>query len=184
MQFTIVLSATRSRKPRGGGSAHEEDNECCGKYCCGIDAWGIVLNILLQDAPFLAFRLLIIIHYKIISYMNVFFTCKFFSKNIQIKCRLDMNFTGKNTLVILLQLYRLYVVHSENHKHKKKSQKVKYIARSRRSQREPGWDVKSFDSGEVYMISNGRYDKQKRPRRGYDDDFTEVSERRTKKKER
>lgn len=78
IQFTIVLSATRSRKPRGGGGQHDEDenNECCGKYCCGIDAWGIVLNILLQDAPFLAFRLLIIIHYKIISYMNVFFTCK------------------------------------------------------------------------------------------------------------
>lgn len=34
--------------------------------------------------------------------MNVFFTCK-------------------NTLVILLQLYRLYVVHSENNKPKKKS---------------------------------------------------------------
>lgn len=79
MQFTIVLSATRSRKPRGGGAGHEEDegNDCCGSFCCGIDAWGIALNILLQDAPFLAFRLLIIIHYKIISYMNVFFTCKY-----------------------------------------------------------------------------------------------------------
>jgi hypothetical protein len=49
--------------------------------------WGIVLNILLQDAPFLGFRLLLIVHYRIISYMNVFFTCK-------------------NTLVIVLQLYR------------------------------------------------------------------------------
>lgn len=49
----------------------------------------------MQDGPFLAFRLILIIHYQIVSYMNIFFTCK-------------------NTLVILLQLYRLYVVQTEN----------------------------------------------------------------------
>ncbi|EAT43783.1 AAEL004794-PA, partial [Aedes aegypti] len=106
LQFTIVLSATRARKPRGGGSAasqREEDTHCCNMSCCNIDVWGIALNILLQDAPFLTFRLLIIIHYKIITYMNIFFTCK-------------------NTLVILLQLYRLYVVHSENRKMAMKKQ--------------------------------------------------------------
>ncbi|XP_055547975.1 transmembrane protein 26 [Wyeomyia smithii] len=105
LQFTIVLSATRARKPRGGGSAmqhEEEDAHCCNVGCCNIDVWGIALNILLQDAPFLTFRLLIIIHYKIITYMNIFFTCK-------------------NTLVILLQLYRLYVLNSENRKAPKKS---------------------------------------------------------------
>ncbi|XP_053691206.1 transmembrane protein 26 [Sabethes cyaneus] len=105
LQFTIVLSATRARKPRGGGSAlqsEEEDAHCCNVACCNIDVWGIALNILLQDAPFLTFRLLIIIHYKIITYMNIFFTCK-------------------NTLVILLQLYRLYVLNSENRKAAKKS---------------------------------------------------------------
>lgn len=190
MQFTIVLSATRSRKPRGGGGAHdeEENNECCGKYCCGIDAWGIALNILLQDAPFLAFRLLIIIHYEIISYMNVFFTCK--CKRIACKSLKFMKFfdmTGKNTLVILLQLYRLYVVHSENHKYKKKLQRAKYSSRTRRPPKDYdrgyGWDMRSFDSGDVFMISTTKYDKQKR-RRDYDDDFTEISERRTKKKER
>uniref|UniRef100_A0A182PFJ8 Transmembrane protein 26 n=1 Tax=Anopheles epiroticus TaxID=199890 RepID=A0A182PFJ8_9DIPT len=102
LQFTIVLSATRARKPRGGGSQVREagaadDASCCNVACCNIDVWGIALNILLQDAPFLTFRLLIIVHYKIITYMNIFFTCK-------------------NTLVILLQLYRLYVVNSENRK--------------------------------------------------------------------
>lgn len=80
LQFTIVLSATRSRKPRGGGSASNqetpESNDCCGGCCCTIDVWGIALNIVLQDAPFLAFRLLIILHYRIVTYMNVFFTCK------------------------------------------------------------------------------------------------------------
>jgi hypothetical protein len=66
---------------RDGAGPH-----CC-TGCCSIDVWGIMLNILLQDAPFLGFRLLLIVHYRIISYMNVFFTCK-------------------NTLVIVLQLYR------------------------------------------------------------------------------
>lgn len=78
LQFTIVLSATRSRKPRGGGTTSQEpeSNDCCGGCCCSIDVWGIALNIVLQDAPFLAFRLLIILHYRIVTYMNVFFTCK------------------------------------------------------------------------------------------------------------
>ncbi|CAH1369150.1 unnamed protein product [Tenebrio molitor] len=98
MQFTVVLTATKSRKSRltSTGSIINRSNSCC-----TIDVWGIALNITLQDAPFLVFRLLLITHFKIISYMNVFFTCK-------------------NTLVILLQLYRLYVVHSE---HRKRSNK-------------------------------------------------------------
>lgn len=80
LQFTIVLSATRARKPRGGGAqlrdGQADDASCCNVACCNIDVWGIALNILLQDAPFLTFRLLIIVHYKIITYMNIFFTCK------------------------------------------------------------------------------------------------------------
>ncbi|XP_031344461.1 transmembrane protein 26-like [Photinus pyralis] len=92
MQFTVVLTATKSRKSRmsSTGPSKKLTNRCC-----NIDVWGIALNIILQDAPFLAFRLLMIVHYKIISYMNVFFTCK-------------------NTLVIVLQVYRLHVVYSEN----------------------------------------------------------------------
>ena len=38
-----------------------------------------------QDAPFFVFRLLLITYYNLISYMNIFFTCK-------------------NTLVITLQV--------------------------------------------------------------------------------
>ncbi|CAH2012142.1 unnamed protein product [Acanthoscelides obtectus] len=94
MQFTVVLTATKARRSRlttTKPSIKRSDN------CCTIDVCSIVLNITLQDAPFLAFRLLLITHFKIISYMNVFFTCK-------------------NTLVILLQMYRLYVVYSEHNK--------------------------------------------------------------------
>ncbi|XP_063233603.1 transmembrane protein 26 [Bacillus rossius redtenbacheri] len=93
LQFTVVLTATKSRKSRLRAARRGRGRARCAE-CCSIDVWGIALNILLQDAPFLVFRLLLICHYRIISYMNVFFTCK-------------------NTLVILLQLYRLYVVYSE-----------------------------------------------------------------------
>ncbi|KAJ6635567.1 Transmembrane protein [Pseudolycoriella hygida] len=144
LQFTIVLSATRSRKPRGGGGTSKdieaESNDCCGGCCCSIDVWGITLNILLQDAPFLAFRLLIIIHYRIISYMNVFFTCK-------------------NTLVILLQLYRLYVVHTEN----RKANKKKMLAeRDRSRKRNELNEMNQFN--DIYIISSGKFDKKKHKR--------------------
>ncbi|KAL0858360.1 hypothetical protein ABMA27_012244 [Loxostege sticticalis] len=91
MQFTVVLTATKSRKSRGTANRSEINSRAC---CCSIEVCAIMMNIALQDAPFLAFRLLIICHYKIINYMNIFFTCK-------------------NTLVILLQIYRLYVLHLE-----------------------------------------------------------------------
>ncbi|XP_047120486.1 transmembrane protein 26 [Schistocerca piceifrons] len=95
LQFTVVLTATKSRKSRLATTvtAAPPSPDLRGG-CCSVDVWGIALNMLLQDAPFLVFRLLLILHYRIISYMNVFFTCK-------------------NTLVILLQLYRLYVVRAE-----------------------------------------------------------------------
>ncbi|XP_024884094.1 transmembrane protein 26 isoform X3 [Temnothorax curvispinosus] len=94
MQFTVVLTATKSRKSRlSSGVARKKVRT--ETSCCSIDVWGIALNMLLQDGPFLAFRLILIFHYQIVSYMNIFFTCK-------------------NTLVILLQLYRLYVVQTES----------------------------------------------------------------------
>ncbi|XP_030371162.1 transmembrane protein 26 [Scaptodrosophila lebanonensis] len=131
MQFTIVLSATRGRRPRGSGSQKEEHTDCCQNCCCGIDVWGIVLNVILQDAPFLTFRLLIIFQYKIINYMNVFFTCK-------------------NSLVIILQLYRLYVVNAEFWKSRRESRMAK--ARQYQSRRR----VQDADQNSIYMISNER----------------------------
>ncbi|XP_029166996.1 transmembrane protein 26 [Nylanderia fulva] len=105
MQFTVVLTATKSRKSRLSSSVARKKTRS-ETSCCSIDVWGIALNMILQDGPFLAFRLILIIHYQIVSYMNIFFTCK-------------------NTLVILLQLYRLYVVQSENKsKRNKKYNKI------------------------------------------------------------
>ncbi|XP_070500827.1 transmembrane protein 26 [Chironomus tepperi] len=155
LQFTIVLTATRARKPRGASShdaVDEESNTCCSDCCCSIDIWGIALNIILQDAPFLTFRLLIIIHYKIISYMNVFFTCK-------------------NTLVILLQLYRLYVVFSET----KKSVAMKKKIKSKRK------DTGYGTAGSSYEDKKRKGDKKdKRKSRKDDEDSEKPKKRRSR----
>ncbi|EDV53540.2 uncharacterized protein Dere_GG11482 [Drosophila erecta] len=150
MQFTIVLSATRGRRPRGSGSHHKEEHtDCCQNCCCGIDVWGIVLNVILQDAPFLTFRLLIIFQYKIINYMNVFFTCK-------------------NSLVIILQLYRLYVVNAEFWKNRRESRMAK--ARQFQSRRK----VQDADQNSIYMISNERGGEvKKKIKRAKDKDYAE-----------
>ena len=73
------------------------------EICCNLDVWGILVTVILQvaflanscvqtntiqDAPFFAFRLVIILHYRLISSMNLF-------------C------TAKNTLVITLQVFPL-----------------------------------------------------------------------------
>uniref|UniRef100_A0A1B0BVV5 Transmembrane protein 26 n=1 Tax=Glossina palpalis gambiensis TaxID=67801 RepID=A0A1B0BVV5_9MUSC len=138
LQFTIVLSATRSRRPRGG-SSHQRSSDRSNQTdcCCGIDVWGIVLNVILQDAPFLTFRLLIIYEFDIISYMNVFFTCK-------------------NSLVILLQLYRLYVVNAE-YWEKRREQKAANKARQYKSRRRLDDEFNG-----IYMISNERGTEIKR----------------------
>lgn len=139
-------------------------NTCCSDCCCSIDVWGIVLNIILQDAPFLTFRLLIIIHYQIISYMNVFFTCnshKNLTRNEFLQFLVSNFFiVGKNTLVILLQLYRLYVVHTENRKSKSKKKKSK--AHQDRQKKAKGSKGHRRHDSDVYTISNERSSKHKK----------------------
>ncbi|XP_077301614.1 transmembrane protein 26 [Arctopsyche grandis] len=150
LQFTVVLTATKSRKSRvssNGSFMNGVTTETC---CCTIDVCAIFMNIALQDAPFLTFRLLIIIHYGIVSYMNVFFTCK-------------------NTLVILLQIYRLYVVHSETNKSKNKkltkrgeSKAVagtskggkKKHAKSKKTKRTKNFKMSDMEVGNIAIITN------------------------------
>lgn len=52
MQFTVVLTATKSRKSRlssGGVSRKKIRTET---NCCSIDIWGIALNMILQVCMF------------------------------------------------------------------------------------------------------------------------------------
>ena len=91
LQFTVLLTPSKNPPKR---TENPTKLQRAKEICCSIDVWEVLFNIILQDAPFFVFRLLLITYYKLISYMNIFFTCK-------------------NTLVITLQFYRLMVVQLE-----------------------------------------------------------------------
>nr|CDS31963.1 transmembrane protein 26 [Hymenolepis microstoma] len=63
----------------------------CGQLWFGTEIWAIFMSLILQDVPFLALRLTLIILFKVNSYSNIFFTCK-------------------NSLLILLQIFRSVVI--------------------------------------------------------------------------
>ncbi|XP_076812319.1 uncharacterized protein LOC143459181 [Clavelina lepadiformis] len=97
IQFTLVLTAAKSQKTRLGFSDDQVTIISKRKSCCTgtvfnkADLWGILVTMMLQDMPFLAFRLYVIIVYEQVHQMMVFFT-------------------GKNVLVVCLQFYRLIVL--------------------------------------------------------------------------
>ncbi|GFO36048.1 transmembrane protein [Plakobranchus ocellatus] len=93
IQFSLVLTASRARRDRTGlvPITHSKGRT---DTCCNPDVYGILISICLQDLPFLVLRLILIFKYFVLSYTNMFFTCK-------------------NTIVIILLIYRLVVVHME-----------------------------------------------------------------------
>lgn len=92
IQFSLVLTASRARRDRSGLIPFHQQSGHDG--CCNADVYGIIISILLQDLPFLMLRMLLIFKYFVLSYTNMFFTCK-------------------NTIVIALLIYRLIVVQVE-----------------------------------------------------------------------
>ncbi|XP_078615604.1 transmembrane protein 26-like [Branchiostoma floridae x Branchiostoma japonicum] len=139
LQFTIVFTAVKARKSRLGAintvetvdhsisrdnqvfnvqnqppkwhNGHRRDSVCqhCGAAkrsaeevqkkrticgCCHPDIFAISTTILMQDGPFLAFRLYLIFYEHIITQGLLFFI-------------------GKNALVIVLQIYRVIVICTE-----------------------------------------------------------------------
>nr|XP_039263457.1 uncharacterized protein LOC120339405 [Styela clava] len=106
LQFTLVLTASKSRKTRVGFESAHAIEEQSGTGCCGnslfasADLWGILVTLFLQDVPFLATRLYILIVYDLKHQMMIFFT-------------------GKNALVVILQVYRIIVLKLSRNKKKK-----------------------------------------------------------------
>ena len=88
LQFTMVFTATKA--PRREGVA-TTTSAAPGGTCCTPDVLGIIMSIFMQDGPFLVLRMLLIFKYSVVSYTNMFFTCK-------------------NTLVCMLLMYRLIVI--------------------------------------------------------------------------
>lgn len=97
MQFTLVLTATKMAKTRAVGVAplsdnsesDEKDDRSC--KCCETEVWSILTAVCMQDAPFLAIRLYVMIKNRTLTYSILFFTFK-------------------NALILGMQFYRLIVV--------------------------------------------------------------------------
>ncbi|VDM34015.1 unnamed protein product [Hydatigera taeniaeformis] len=66
----------------------------CEQLWFGTELWALFMSLILQDVPFLALRLTLVLHFNVRSYSNIFFTCK-------------------NSLLILLQVFRSAVILSE-----------------------------------------------------------------------
>ncbi|CAH1239937.1 TMEM26 [Branchiostoma lanceolatum] len=128
LQFTIVLTAVRARKSRPGaihttsllkssqaadgqGQQSEGNGDRAGQRrgtierlteqlqernlvlcgCCHPDVFAMATTIFMQDGPFLAFRLYLIFYERVLTQGVLFFV-------------------GKNTLLIVLQLYRIAII--------------------------------------------------------------------------
>ncbi len=96
MQFPLVLTQTshpkvqvedqpESAQPRRAG---------CTVSCCSSEVWSLLLTVGLQDGPFLIYRLYLMIRENVLNQLMIFFTCK-------------------NILIVLLEFYRICVVHFE-----------------------------------------------------------------------
>lgn len=88
VQFSLVLTASKAPRDKSGLMGRRPSHM---KRCCQPDVYSIMISMFLQDGPFLALRLMLIFKHRVLSYTNMFFT-------------------SKNTLVIILLVYRLIVV--------------------------------------------------------------------------
>ncbi len=106
MQFTLVLTATKGMKSRGVGLVRlsrkksEEDEERSCK-CCETEVWSILTAMFMQDGPFMAIRLYVMIKNRTLAYSMLFFTFK-------------------NALILGMQFYRLFVVISFHYGNRKR----------------------------------------------------------------
>ncbi|KAK2851125.1 hypothetical protein Q5P01_007401 [Channa striata] len=99
MQFPLVLTQTRPVKDEPSPKSTAAPF-CCSAAppslasCCSSEVWSLLLTVGLQDGPFLLYRLYLMVQENVLNQLMIFFTCK-------------------NILIVLLELYRIYVVQCE-----------------------------------------------------------------------
>uniref|UniRef100_H3BIP0 Transmembrane protein 26 n=2 Tax=Latimeria chalumnae TaxID=7897 RepID=H3BIP0_LATCH len=104
IQFQLVLAHTKSQEPRAAGAQtkemEEERSACCCKEqgCCTSKVWSLLITIVTQDGPFLAYRLYFLIVIGFVNQTMIFFL-------------------SKNSLVVLLEIYRRFVMHCQQQGH-------------------------------------------------------------------
>lgn len=96
MQFPLVL--TQTQPPKGKHTQRGTGGLCCCPTaftsCCSSEVWSLLLTVGLQDGPFLIYRLYLMIQEQVLNQLMIFFTCK-------------------NILIVVLELYRIFVVQCE-----------------------------------------------------------------------
>ncbi|XP_030277965.1 transmembrane protein 26 isoform X2 [Sparus aurata] len=99
MQFPLVL--TQTQPPKDVPPTRSVDGvSCCPgapsafSTCCSSEVWSLLLTVGLQDGPFLLYRLYLMVQEQVLNQLMIFFTCK-------------------NILIVLLDLYRIFVVQCE-----------------------------------------------------------------------
>ncbi|KAG7226928.1 hypothetical protein INR49_022223 [Caranx melampygus] len=96
MQFPLVL--TQTRPPKGESPQGKVGDLFCfpgaPTSCCSSEVWSLLLTVGLQDGPFLLYRLYLMVQEQVLNQLMIFFTCK-------------------NILIVLLELYRIFVVQCE-----------------------------------------------------------------------
>ncbi|KAM5142260.1 transmembrane protein 26-like [Mantella aurantiaca] len=95
LQFMLVLTQTRPPAPEeteNGPKPQSPDRRgSCASSCCNSEVWSLLIAVIMQDGPFLIFRLYLAIKENVLSAMMIFFICK-------------------NTLTVFLEIYRIAVV--------------------------------------------------------------------------
>nr|XP_040049288.1 transmembrane protein 26 [Gasterosteus aculeatus aculeatus]XP_040049289.1 transmembrane protein 26 [Gasterosteus aculeatus aculeatus] len=97
MQFPLVLTQTQQGEPPQGGEncvARLPAPPVTSASCCSNEVWSLLLTVGLQDGPFLIYRLYLMLQEQVLNQLMIFFTCK-------------------NILIVLLELYRIFVVQCE-----------------------------------------------------------------------
>lgn len=109
VQFPLVITTVKSQKARYCWSSsrlseldtvstynfhmspRKQKTKSCMEKFTDISVWGIMSTVLLQDAPFLALRIYLIFWEQVTGYTMFFFI-------------------SKNSLIIMVQIYRLLVI--------------------------------------------------------------------------
>ncbi|XP_033631989.1 transmembrane protein 26-like [Asterias rubens] len=104
LQFTLGLTSTKKRRRAIDTTVDEETgrwaksvHQLYGVFC-GTALWALMTDVILQDGPYLIMRIYLIFGLDVYDQSLIFFTCK-------------------NALLLVLQLYRLNVVLTENNNH-------------------------------------------------------------------
>ncbi|CAM4717235.1 unnamed protein product [Leuciscus chuanchicus] len=95
MQFPLVLTQTSHPKVQEDHPEAAQHGQAGWTVsCCSSEVWSLLLTVGLQDGPFLIYRLYLMIRENVLNQLMIFFTCK-------------------NILIVLLEVYRICVVHFE-----------------------------------------------------------------------